>query len=85
MSRAPLLLDTNVLLQSARRRELGSHITVQVTYLLFVKMACEKTLPPRGRPSVVLPNCDWPSLLVRGGEGLETRCRHVRGTLGKEV
>jgi len=39
----------------------------QLTYLLFLKMAHEKTLPPYNRPSAVPAGCDWPSLLARDG------------------
>jgi len=57
----------------------------QLTYLLFLKMAHEKTLPPYNRPSVVPPDCDWPSLLTRDGDELETHYRHVLESLGKSA
>ncbi len=55
----------------------------QLTYLLFLKMAHEKTLAPYQRPSVVPAGCDWPSLLARDGDELEAQYRRVLETLGK--
>ncbi|MCU0291729.1 MAG: type I restriction-modification system subunit M [Thermoanaerobaculaceae bacterium] len=56
----------------------------QLTFLLFLKMADEQSRPPWGKPSPVLAGFDWPSLLQRGGDELETHYRHVLETLGKQ-
>jgi len=50
----------------------------QLTYLLFLKMAHEQTLPPWRRPSPVPEGYDWPSLASKDGDDLE---RHYRATL----
>src|SRR5438105_15645371 len=49
----------------------------QLTCLLFLKMAHEQTQPPWSRQSPIPKNCDWPSLLKRDGDDLETHYRHV--------
>ena len=54
----------------------------QLTYLLFLKMAWEGTQAPWDRPSPVPPGFDWPSLLGRDGDALETHYRHVLEELG---
>ncbi|HEY8468345.1 MAG TPA: class I SAM-dependent DNA methyltransferase [Longimicrobiales bacterium] len=54
----------------------------QLTYLLFLKMAHERTQPPWNEPSIVPAGYDWPSLLVRDGDELETHYRHVLEHLG---
>ncbi|HEY3285157.1 MAG TPA: class I SAM-dependent DNA methyltransferase [Armatimonadota bacterium] len=56
----------------------------QLTYLLFLKMAHERTQPPHNKPSVVPEGCDWPSLLSRDGDELEVRYRHLLEELGKQ-
>ena len=53
----------------------------QLTYLLFLKMAHEQTLPPWRRPSVVPEGYDWPSLMQRDGDELEAHYRHILETL----
>ncbi len=55
----------------------------QLTYLLFLKMADEQTRPPFNRPQVVSDGLDWPSLLKRDGDELETHYRHVLTEFGK--
>ncbi len=55
----------------------------QLTYLLFLKMADEQTRPPYKKPSAVPKGYDWPSLLSKDGDDLETHYRHVLDTLGK--
>jgi type I restriction enzyme M protein len=35
--------------------------TEQITFLLFLKMAHEQTLPPFSRPPIVPPELGWPS------------------------
>ena len=56
----------------------------QLTVLLFLKMAHEQTQPPWSKPSPVPKDCDWPSLLKRDGDDLETHYRHVLEKLGKQ-
>jgi type I restriction enzyme M protein len=55
----------------------------QLTYLLFLKMAEEQSQPPFNKPSSVPKGYDWPSLLAKDGDELETHYRHVLETLGK--
>src|SRR3954447_26110029 len=43
----------------------------QLTYLLFLKMAHERTQPPRNEPSRLPVDRDWPSLTGRQGPELE--------------
>ena len=56
----------------------------QLTYLLFLKMAHERTQPPWRRLSPVPAGLDWQSLLDRDGPDLETHYRHVLDALGKQ-
>src|SRR5262249_48808295 len=55
----------------------------QLTYLLFLKMAHERTSPPYHDPSRIPAGYDWPSLLARDGDALEAHYRHALETLGK--
>jgi type I restriction enzyme M protein len=55
----------------------------QLTYLLFLKMADEQTRSPFNKPSTVPKGYDWPSLLARDGDDLETHYRHSLSELGK--
>ncbi len=55
----------------------------QLTYLLFLKMAEEQSQPPFNKPSSVPKGYDWPSLIAKDGDELETHYRHVLETLGK--
>ncbi len=50
----------------------------QLTYLLFLKMAHERTQPPYNQPSRIPRDYDWESLLRRDGDELETHYRHHR-------
>jgi type I restriction enzyme M protein len=54
----------------------------QLTYLLFLKMAHERTQPPYGQPSAIPAGYDWPSLIARDGDGLERHYRRTLETLG---
>ena len=66
----------------------------QLTYLIFLKMMHERSQPPFTllsdyRPPSIPNGFDWPSLLVRDGEELESHYRrtletlsHQPGTLG---
>src|SRR6185437_12693620 len=56
----------------------------QLPYLLFLKMAHERTRPPWDQPSVIPAELDWPSLLARDGDELEVHYRHVLESLGRE-
>ncbi len=56
----------------------------QLTCLLFLKMAHEQTQPPWSKPSPIPKECDWPSLLKRDGDELETHYRHLLEKLGKQ-
>ena len=56
----------------------------QLTLLLFLKMAHERTQPPLRQASVVPQGFDWPSLMSKDGDALETHYRHVLEELGKK-
>ena len=56
----------------------------QLTYLLFLKMAHEQTLPPWRKPSIIPKGYDWPALDSRDGDELETHYRHTLEALGKQ-
>src|SRR5439155_15529192 len=56
----------------------------QLTYLLFLKMADEQTLPPLNRRSVIPATFSWPELLKRDGDELEVQYRHTLEALGRE-
>src|SRR5712691_5699512 len=58
--------------------------TEQITFLLFLKMAHEQTLPPYNRPPIVPKALDWESLLAKDGDALEVHYRHVLDELGKQ-
>ena len=62
----------------------------QLTYLIFLKMMDERsqppyTLQPDYRPPPIPQGCDWPSLMARDGEALETHYRHTLETLGRQT
>lgn len=56
----------------------------QLTYLLFLKMDYEQTLPPFNKTSKIPKNMDWPSLVSKDGDALEVQYRHILESLGKE-
>ena len=56
----------------------------QLTYLLFLKMADERTKAPYDQPSIVPKDADWPSLMNRDGDELFDHYRHVLERLGNE-
>ncbi len=58
--------------------------TEQITFLLFLKMAHEQTLPPHKRTPIVPPELGWESLLAKDGDALEVHYRHVLDELGKK-
>ena len=56
----------------------------QLTYLLFLKMADERSQPPWSQPSPIAQGFDWQSLLARGGDALFDHYRHTLDKLGAE-
>ncbi|MGH7631158.1 MAG: type I restriction-modification system subunit M N-terminal domain-containing protein, partial [Gemmatimonadales bacterium] len=46
--------------------------TEQLTFLLFLKMAHERTQEPWSQPSPVPANYAWPTLASKDGDALET-------------
>jgi type I restriction enzyme M protein len=56
----------------------------QLTYLLFLKMADERTRPPHSQKSIVPAAYSWPTLLKEDGDRLFDHYRHVLEELGKE-
>ena len=57
----------------------------QLTYLLFLKMAHERTEPPFNQPSIIPAENDWPSLFEFEGIPLEHHYRDVLQNLGREA
>ena len=55
----------------------------QLTFLLFLKMAHERTLPPLNEPSRIPAGYDWPSLLSKDGAELEEHYAAVLRELGR--
>src|SRR5665811_1010761 len=56
----------------------------QLTYLLFLKMADERTKPPYSEESKVLSGYDWPSLVAKDGDELFDHYRHTLEELSNE-
>jgi type I restriction enzyme M protein len=56
----------------------------QLTYLLFLKMAHERTEPPRLEPSRLPEGYDWPSLVSKSGPELEAHYVDLLARLGTE-
>src|SRR6266480_4649856 len=56
----------------------------QLTYLLFLKMAHERTQPPWNEPSKLPAGYDWPSLLEKDGPELEAHYTLLLSQLGSE-
>jgi type I restriction enzyme M protein len=56
----------------------------QLTLLLFLKMAHERTQPPWSQPSAIPKGFDWPALLARDGDALEVQYRHTLAELGRK-
>ena len=54
----------------------------QLTYLLFLKMADERTRPPYKQDSLVPKQWSWPELLKRDGNELFDHYRHTLEALG---
>ena len=56
----------------------------QLTYLLFLKMAYERTQPPYNQASRIPQGCGWESLLSRDGDALAIHYCHLLEELGKQ-
>ena len=56
----------------------------QLTYLLFLKMADERTKPPHDQASIVPAGFDWSSLLKKDGDELFDHYRHILEKLGEQ-
>ena len=56
----------------------------QLTYLLFLKMADERTRPPYNQPARIPAGYDWQSLLDQQGADLEEHYRLTLATLGQQ-
>ncbi len=56
----------------------------QLTYLLFLKMADERTKPPYNQPSPIPDTYSWPSLLKKDGDELFDHYRHMLESLGNQ-
>ena len=55
----------------------------QLTFLLFLKMADEKTKPPFDQKPIIDTQWSWPVLLRQDGDDLEVQYRHTLEALGK--
>jgi type I restriction enzyme M protein len=55
----------------------------QLTLLLFLKMAHERTEPPFNQKAIVPKGLDWSALLSRDGDALEVQYRHTLDELGR--
>jgi type I restriction enzyme M protein len=56
----------------------------QLTYMLFLKMADERTKPPFNQEPIVPAGLDWQSLLDADGVALEAQYLHLLNELGKQ-
>ena len=56
----------------------------QLTYLLFLKMADERSGPPHNQPSPIPTRYTWPTLLSISGDELYDHYRHALDELGKQ-
>ncbi len=56
----------------------------QLTYLLFLKMADERTKEPYNQPGIVPAELSWGSLIKRDGDDLFDHYRHLLEKLGNE-
>src|SRR5213083_2848372 len=55
----------------------------QLTFLLFLKMADEKTKPPFDQKPIIDAQWSWPRLRALDADPLEAHYRHTLETLGK--
>jgi len=56
----------------------------QLTFLLFLKMADEQSMPPFNKPSPIPKSFGWDVLLKKDGDELEIHYRHTLEELGKK-
>jgi type I restriction enzyme M protein len=56
----------------------------QLTFLLFLKMADERTRPPFDQKPIIPKEFAWPALVARDGDALEVQYRHTLESLGKK-
>ena len=56
----------------------------QLTFLLFLKMADERTRPPFEEENPIPKKYSWPELLKQDGDELEAHYRHTLEALGKQ-
>lgn len=56
----------------------------QLTYLLFLKMAHERTQAPFNQPSIIPAKYTWDKLASKDGDALEVQYRHTLEALGRE-
>jgi type I restriction enzyme M protein len=56
----------------------------QLTYLLFLKMADERSRPPYHQPSPIPAAYAWPALLAKDGDALFDHYRHMLEELGRQ-
>jgi type I restriction enzyme M protein len=56
----------------------------QLTYLLFLKMADERSRPPHNQASPIPAAYAWPALLAKDGDALFDHYRHTLEELGKQ-
>jgi len=56
----------------------------QLTYLLFLKMAYERTQDPYNEPSRIPEGLGWETLRTKDGDELETLYRHILESLGSQ-
>jgi len=56
----------------------------QLTYLLFLKVADERSRPPHNQPSPISAAYAWPALLAKDGDDLFDHYRHTLEELGKQ-
>ena len=58
----------------------------QLTYLLFLKMADERSRPPYNQASLIPAKYAWPSLVARDGDDLFEGCANPNcGTVGGNI
>jgi type I restriction enzyme M protein len=57
----------------------------QLTYLVFLKMADERSRPPLNKHSLIPAGLDWQSLLPKDGADLDAHYRKILESLGKET
>ena len=60
------------------------HYVEQLTYLLFLKVADERSRPPQNHPSPIPVAYAWPALLAKDPDALLDHCRGTLDELGKQ-